>query len=84
MDARTMRQSGFYEDDRGPDSRLSGVDDRFRIIFDSVNDGIFISDPATGRFMDINLPGCKMFGYPKAELIGKGVDALSSGVHPHT
>ena len=79
-----MRQSGFYEDDRGPESRLSGVDDRFRIIFDSVNDGIFISDPATGRFIDINLPGCKMFGYPKAELIGKGVDALSSGVHPHT
>ena len=73
-----------YEDDRNPLSRLSAVDDRFRIIFDSVNDGIFISDPVTGQFIDINLPGCKMFGYPKAELIGKGVDALSSGVHPHT
>jgi len=79
-----MRKTVYSKDDEGPLSRLSGVDDRFRIIFDSVNDGIFISDPATGQFIDINLPGCKMFGYPKAELIGKGVDALSSGVHPHT
>jgi PAS domain S-box-containing protein len=65
-------------------SRTSVIDDRFRAIFDAVNDGIFISDPATGQFTEINEQCCRMFGYPKAELIGRDVDTLSSGVHPYT
>jgi PAS domain S-box-containing protein len=60
------------------------TDDRFRAIFDAVNDGIFISDPSTGQFIDINEPGCRMFGYKKSDLLGKGVNTLSSGIHPHT
>ena len=60
------------------------VDDQFRVIFDAVNDGIFISDPANGQFTEINEPGCLMFGYPKSELLGQSVEALSSGIHPHT
>jgi diguanylate cyclase (GGDEF)-like protein/PAS domain S-box-containing protein len=63
---------------------VSESDDRFQIIFDSVNDGIFISDPKSGRFIEINQPGCRMFGYSKAELLGCDVDTLSSGIHPHT
>jgi diguanylate cyclase (GGDEF)-like protein/PAS domain S-box-containing protein len=62
----------------------SAIDDRYRIIFDSFNDGIFLSDPKTGRFVEINEPGCKMFGYPKAELLGRDVNTLSSGIHPFT
>ena len=71
---------------KAPDaaSAIAGFEDRFRIIFDSVNDGIFISNPATGKFIDINEPGCRMFGYQKADLLGRDVDTLSSGVHPHT
>jgi diguanylate cyclase (GGDEF)-like protein/PAS domain S-box-containing protein len=60
------------------------ADDRFRAIFDAVNDGIFISDPTTGRFIEVNQPACRMFGYTKSELIGQDVDTLSSGIHPHT
>jgi PAS domain-containing protein len=70
--------------DRSPSATLFGADDRFRAIFDAVNDGIFISDPATGRFIEVNEPACRMFGYTKNELIGQDVDTLSSGVHPHT
>src|SRR5665213_3316373 len=62
----------------------SEMDDRFWIIFDAVSDGIFLSDPATGRFTEVNAAGCRMFGYPKTELIGRGVNELSSGVPPHT
>jgi diguanylate cyclase (GGDEF)-like protein/PAS domain S-box-containing protein len=65
-------------------SAPSGIDDRFRAIFDAVNDGIFISDPATGEFIEINEQCCRMFGYLKAELLGRDVDTLSSGVHPYT
>ena len=71
-------------DGRGPAPIHFETDDRFRAIFDAVNDGIFISDPATGKFIEANQPGCRMFGYTKSELIGKDVNTLSSGVHPHT
>ena len=63
---------------------MSDIDDRFRVIFDAVNDGIFISNPSTGRFIEVNQPGCDMFDYDKAELIGRDIGALSSGVHPYT
>jgi diguanylate cyclase (GGDEF)-like protein/PAS domain S-box-containing protein len=62
----------------------SSTDDRFRAIFNAINDGIFISDPTTGQFTEINEQCCRMFGYPKSELIGRDVDTLSSGVHPYT
>jgi len=65
-------------------SASSGIDGRFRAIFNAVDDGIFISDPTTGRFTEINEQCCRMFGYPKSELIGRDVDTLSSGVHPYT
>jgi diguanylate cyclase (GGDEF)-like protein/PAS domain S-box-containing protein len=65
-------------------SAAPGADNRFQVIFDSVNDGIFISDPKTGQFTDINEAGARMFGYPKGQLLGQSVDALSSGVHPYT
>jgi diguanylate cyclase (GGDEF)-like protein/PAS domain S-box-containing protein len=65
-------------------SLLADADERFRVIFDSVNDGIFIVDPATGRFTEVNRPGCEMFGYSKAEMIGRNIGELSSGIHPYT
>ena len=73
-------------DDRNQSTRSSVIDSdrRFQIIFDAVNEGIFISDPATGQFIEINEPGCRMFGYKRAELIGSNIVLLSSGVHPYT
>jgi len=65
-------------------SNVHQNDDRFRVIFDAVNDGIFISNPATGRFIEVNQPGCSMFGYDKDELIGCDIETLSSSVHPYT
>jgi PAS domain S-box-containing protein len=59
-------------------------DEAFRSIFDAVHDGIFISDPATGMFIEVNAPACKMFGYQRADLIGRDIAALSSGVAPYT
>ena len=72
--------------DRNQSTRSSVIDSdrRFQIIFDAVNEGIFISDPATGQFIEINEPGCRMFGYTRAELIGRDIVKLSSGVHPYT
>jgi PAS domain S-box-containing protein len=63
---------------------LSTVDDRFRAIFDLVQDGIFITDPSTGRYIEVNKAGCAMVGYAKAEIIGQDIAFLSSGIHPYT
>ena len=63
---------------------ISGIDDRFRAIFDAVKDGIFITDPRTGQFIEINEPGCAMFGYDVGDLIGRNIALLSSGIYPST
>jgi diguanylate cyclase (GGDEF)-like protein/PAS domain S-box-containing protein len=56
----------------------------FRNVFDAVNDGIFIASPITRQFIEVNQRGCAMFGYTRAELIGRDIWTLSSGVHPYT
>jgi diguanylate cyclase (GGDEF)-like protein/PAS domain S-box-containing protein len=69
---------------RQVDLRLRASEERFRSIFNSVNDGIFLSDPATGKFLDANQRGCEMAGYSIEEIVGSNVDLLSSGVPPYT
>ena len=58
--------------------------ERFRAIFDAVKDGIFIAEPATGRFIQVNGPGCAMFGYGGGELAGRDIELISSGIYPCT
>jgi diguanylate cyclase (GGDEF)-like protein/PAS domain S-box-containing protein len=65
-------------------SPFAVFNDRYRAVFDAVNDGIFISNPTTGRFIEVNESGCHMFGYESGELIGREIEMLSSGVHPYT
>jgi len=58
--------------------------ERFRFVFDSVSDGIFVCDGETGAFIDINEAGCRMFGFSWKELIGRSIGTLSTGVAPYT
>jgi PAS domain S-box-containing protein len=67
-----------------PLTALQASNNRFRVIFDMVADGIILTDPATGRLTEVNAAGCAMFGYEKAEMIGLDIAALSSGIHPYT
>jgi diguanylate cyclase (GGDEF)-like protein/PAS domain S-box-containing protein len=64
--------------------RLQASEERFREIFNSVNDAIFVSDSDTGRFIDANQRACEMFGYSVDEIIGSDIEKLASGVPPHT
>lgn len=63
---------------------LQESEQRFRTIYESVNEGIFLMDPATRQIVDVNPPGCAMFGYPREEIIGRDIALLSSGVYPYT
>jgi PAS domain S-box-containing protein len=67
-----------------PVTALHASNNRFRVIFDAVVDGIFLTDPATGRVTEVNASGCAMFGYEKSELVGLDIAALSSGIYPYT
>jgi len=60
------------DENRSPLTVLWNSDCRFRAVLDSITDGIFISDPATGRFIEINQLGCRMFEKSqKSSLVGK-------------
>jgi transposase len=67
-----------------PVTALHASNYRFRVIFDAVVDGIFLTDPATSRVTEVNAAGCAMFGYEKEELIGLDIATLSSGIYPYT
>ncbi|HEV2286842.1 MAG TPA: EAL domain-containing protein [Steroidobacteraceae bacterium] len=65
-------------------AELRASEARFRTVFDSVTEGIFVSEPDSGRFLEINPSGCAMFGYTREELLGLDTAALSSGMPPYT
>ena len=66
------------------EEEMRASEERLRIVFSSVSDGIFITDMKTGKFIEINQPGCAMFGYSRDELVGRDIVALSSDVFPNT
>ncbi|MFN8626157.1 MAG: PAS domain S-box protein [Candidatus Binatia bacterium] len=66
------------------ESALRQSEERFRTIFDSVNDAIFVHDPATGAIVDVNRRMCELYGYTRAEVLRLDAGALSSGEPPYT
>ncbi len=57
---------------------------KFKTIFDSVNDAIFVFELSTGKLLDVNKTMCEMYGYTREEALEKKIADLSSGVHPYT
>jgi diguanylate cyclase (GGDEF)-like protein/PAS domain S-box-containing protein len=55
-------------------------DERFRVIFDSVYDGILVIAADTYEFIDANARICEIFGYARAEMLGLNVSHLSADV----
>jgi diguanylate cyclase (GGDEF)-like protein/PAS domain S-box-containing protein len=59
-------------------------EENFRAIFATVREGIFVTEPDTGKFIEVNPSGCRMFGYSRDELIGADIGMISSGEPPYT
>ena len=59
------------------EERLRDSEERARVIFDRVRDGILIHDPKTGRFREVNRRACEMFGYSREEFQALEMSALS-------
>jgi PAS domain S-box-containing protein len=56
---------------------------RFRTIFDSVNDAVFIQDPLTGAILDANQKATELYGWTRAEVSRMNMRDLSSNVAPY-
>jgi two-component system cell cycle sensor histidine kinase/response regulator CckA len=56
----------------------------FQLLVDRSNDGIFVIDPETGRFLDANERTCERLGYSRDELLSMTVPDIDSGVTPAT
>lgn len=63
---------------------LRESEENFRAIFSTIREGIFVTEPDTGRFVEVNPSACRMFGYSRDELIGADIGMISSGDPPYT
>ncbi|HXQ68559.1 MAG TPA: PAS domain S-box protein [Alphaproteobacteria bacterium] len=80
----TLSSGEDITEHRLADENLRKSEERFHTIFDSVSEGIFVSDANAGKFIDVNETGCAMFGYDRRELIGGDIGTLATGVPPYT
>lgn len=58
---------------------LKESEERFRTIFDSINDALFVQDLANGAIVDVNRRMLEMFGYSRDEALKLSFEDLSSG-----
>lgn len=63
---------------------LQKSEERYRTIYDSANDAIFIQDIETIAILDVNKKMCDMYGFSREEACQIDVGMLSSGEPPYT
>jgi diguanylate cyclase (GGDEF)-like protein/PAS domain S-box-containing protein len=63
---------------------LRESEENFRAIFSTIREGIFVTEPESGKFVEVNPSACRMFGYSRDELIGADIGMISSGEPPYT
>jgi diguanylate cyclase (GGDEF)-like protein/PAS domain S-box-containing protein len=66
------------------DAVLRESESRFREIFDTISDAIFIHDAETGRIIDVNRRMCEMYGLTHDQALACGPDDLSAGTPPYS
>ncbi len=59
-------------------------EERFRSIFESANDAIFILDPESGAILDVNARLYDLFGYAPGDVDSLDLCVLSAGEPPYT
>jgi PAS domain S-box-containing protein len=59
-------------------SRLQRSEEKYRDVFENANDAIFIIDPETKRFLDVNEHATRHTGYSKEELLKLTIDDIDA------
>lgn len=75
---------GNEEDRIKAEAAVKESEKRFKTIFDSLNDAIFIHDLETGEIIDANKKVMEMFGYDLNELRSLNVGDISFNEFPYT
>ncbi|MFQ5752079.1 MAG: PAS domain S-box protein [bacterium] len=57
---------------------LRKSEEKYRILFDNANDSIFIIDPKTHHFLDVNENAAKRLGYTREELLQLTIDDIDT------
>ncbi len=70
---RKRSQAALYENEQ-----------RFRAIFDWVNDAILVHNSTTGAILDVNQRMCELFRYSREEALRMNIADLGSGETPYT
>ncbi|ELY60305.1 PAS/PAC sensor signal transduction histidine kinase [Natronococcus amylolyticus DSM 10524] len=55
----------------------------FRRLVDHSNDGMFVIDPESGRFLDVNETACRRLEYDRAELLERSVPDIETELPDH-
>jgi PAS domain S-box-containing protein len=63
---------------------LQESEQRFRTIFDAVEEAIFVHDLDTGAIVDVNRKTCEIYGYAREDFRQLTIGDLSSGEAPYT
>lgn len=64
--------------------QLGESEERFREVFDNINDAIVVREPGTGNILLANNRMCEMYGYSHDEILRKSVGDFSAGTPPYT
>jgi PAS domain S-box-containing protein len=59
-------------------------DEWFRRVFESINDAVFIHDPAAGTVLEVNQRACEMYGYEPEKMKRLSLAEMSANIPPYT
>jgi PAS domain S-box-containing protein len=68
---------------RNAETQLLESEARFRALFDSIQEAIFIQDIDTSAILTVNRRACEMFGYGEATILAASIEDLSAGEPPY-
>jgi PAS domain S-box-containing protein len=66
------------------ESALEESEEKFRTIYDSINDAIFVHDIGSGAIVDVNQRACLMYGYSREQLLALDLSQISANIAPYT
>ncbi|MBT4526820.1 MAG: PAS domain S-box protein [Deltaproteobacteria bacterium] len=80
----------MLEDRRQAEKALGESEEKFRYLFESINDSLFVhlltEDDLPGRFIEVNDMACKKLGYSRQELLQltpHDISVPENGINPH-
>jgi two-component system, cell cycle sensor histidine kinase and response regulator CckA len=72
-------QEALHDAKKRLEQRVGFDEARFRSVLDQAGEAIFMIDPDSGGFIDVNETACRMLGFPRDELLTKNISDVELG-----